>query len=435
MQQVHLCTYKPDRKDMIAIVIPIFLVSFVIACLFIQKIIYVSNKKHLFDEPLEDRKIHIQKIPNLAGVAMFASVLLTTSIITAITPIAQLNYIFASSIILFSLGLTDDLVGVAPNKKILAQFGVALIIAMLAGLRFTSFYGILGLHSMPYAVSIILTTLFILLIINAFNLIDGINCLAAGIGFLVCCTFAICFWNMGQSGLMLLSTSVAGCLGGFICYNRTPAKIFMGDTGSLSLGFLISLFAINFIELNKPDMVNGIPPAFKSAPAITFGLLIIPIFDSLRVFILRILAKKSPFSADRNHVHHRLLDLNFSHMQATAVLIAVNIVSIVIVFSFGFLGNEILSILVCAFIIMLNIVSYQILAKRNEIKAKEINTITSNNLRLRSSNPPEAEKQLVPWQNYPFDMEEADSHNIVDEYLLEDMENVEESSNIKLTIN
>lgn len=420
---------------MIVIVIAIFLASFVIACLFIQKIIYVSNKKHLFDEPLEDRKIHIKKIPNLAGVAMFAAVLLTASIITAITPIAQLNYIFASSIILFSLGLTDDLVGVAPNKKILAQFAIALIITMLAGLRFTSFYGILGLQTMPYWLSIVLTSLFILLIINAFNLIDGINCLAGGIGFLVCCTFAICFWNMHQNGLMLLSASVAGCLGGFIYYNKTPAKIFMGDTGSLCLGFLISLFAINFIELNKINVISGIEPVYKSAPAITFGLLIIPIFDSLRVFILRILAKKSPFSADRNHVHHRLLDLDLSHLQATGLLISVNIVAMAIVFSSRQLGNEILFLMVVAFIALFNVVSFKILEAKNKVRELGIKDLAEKYRAIPVSSTAFEKEEPPIWQSYPYDMDESNSSDVLNTYDLKGMENSEEKSELKLSVN
>lgn len=331
----------------------IFLVSLILSCYSVKKIIYVANKKHLFDEPSEDRKIHLTRTPNLGGVAIFASMMLTASLLMPSSGIDHLNYFVAAAVILFFTGLTDDLVGVNPNKKIMAQLAVAIIITLLAGYRFTGFYGVLGLNEMPFALSIFISTLFILLLINAFNLIDGINCLAASIGFLACACFAYCFWKMHETGFLFLAVAMCGCLLGFLFFNRTPAKIFMGDTGALFLGFIVAVFAIHFIELNKFSARQP-EPDFKSAPAIVFGFLIVPIFDTLRVFLLRILSRKSPFHADRNHIHHRLIDLGFSHLQSTGILLLVNMTCIFLVSLLNNLKTEFTILIIAGFCLALN---------------------------------------------------------------------------------
>jgi len=191
-------------------------------------------------------------------------------------------------------------------------------------------------------------------LINAFNLIDGINCLAGSIGFLVCAIFAFYFWQMHHTELLFLALAMCGSLGGFLFFNRTPARIFMGDTGSMFLGFIVAFFSINFIELNKAGYTGFVQPQFQSAPALVFGLLIIPVFDTCRVFILRILKKKSPFLADRNHIHHRLIDLNLSHLQATGVLLIVNIITLLPVFLLAKFRTEIVLLVMLVFVLVLN---------------------------------------------------------------------------------
>jgi len=348
----------------------IFLIALILVSYSIQKIIYISHKKHLFDEPLENRKIHLVKTPNLGGVAIFATMIFTSSLFLPYTNFNHLNYIIASAVILFFLGLTDDLVGVNPFKKFLAQLVAALIVTLLAGFRFTSLHGIFGLNEIPYTISIIISVLFILLIINSFNLIDGINCLAGSIGLLSCIMFAYFFWKLNEMGFVFLSVAMCGCLTGFLFYNRTPAKIFMGDTGALFLGFLVAVFAINFIELNKVDSIKQAGTIFSSAPAIIFALLIVPIFDTLRVFLLRIIRKKSPFSADRNHIHHRLIDLKLSHQQSTKILLLVNMISLAIVFLFSNLGTELLLFILSAFILILNSILWIVYHKKTNKTAR-----------------------------------------------------------------
>jgi UDP-N-acetylmuramyl pentapeptide phosphotransferase/UDP-N-acetylglucosamine-1-phosphate transferase len=331
----------------------IFVANFLLVCYSIRKIIYIAHKKHLFDEPSEVRKIHLTKTPNLGGIAICAALVFTSSLFLSYVTIPKINYLIFVSLVLFILGTTDDLVGVNPTKKIIAQLAVALIITTLADCRITSLYGFFGITALPYIVSIVLSSIFIIFLINAFNLIDGIDCLAGSIGLLVCICFAYYYWKMQQTGWVFIAVATAGCLSGFLLFNRTPAKIFMGDTGSIFLGFITALLSINFIELNKPVLFAIPPQVTGSAPAIVFGLLIIPAFDTLRIFVLRIIHKKSPFAADRNHIHHRMLDLGLTHLQSTGILLLVNLIALLMVQTLPF-KTEILFCIVTAFILICN---------------------------------------------------------------------------------
>ena len=350
----------------------IFVVNFLLVCYSIQKIIYIAHKKHLFDEPSEVRKIHLTKTPNLGGVAIFASMMFTSCLFFSYGNIPHLNYIIFSALMLFILGLTDDLVGVNPTKKIIAQLGVAIAITVFANCRFTHFYGFLGITEIPYSISIFISSLFIIFLINAFNLIDGINCLAASIGLLICFVLAYYFWQMQQTGLLFIAMATGGCLGGFLLFNKTPAKIFMGDTGSMFLGFIVAYLSINFIELNKPGVItNLVNPIAKAAPVIVLALLIVPVFDTLRIFSMRILKNKSPFEADSNHIHHRLIDLDFSHLQSTGILLVVNIAAVVLVFLFLPIQIETLFFIVVVFALISNSILSFFHSRRNKYSKKE----------------------------------------------------------------
>ncbi len=333
----------------------IFAANFLLVCYSIRKIIYIAHKKHLFDEPSEVRKIHLTKTPNLGGIAIFAALVFTSSLFLSYATIPKINYLIFVSLVLFILGTTDDLVGVNPTKKIIAQLAVALIITILADCRITDLHGFVGLTKLPYAVSVALSSVFIIFLINAFNLIDGIDCLAGSIGLLVCLCFAFYFWKMQQTGFLFIAVATAGCLAGFILFNQTPARIFMGDTGSMFLGFITAVFSINFIELNKPPLFKIATQVSEVAPAIVFGLLIIPVFDTLRIFVLRLIQKKSPFTADRNHIHHRLLDLGFTHLQSTGILLLVNFITLLMVLTLPF-KTETLFTIVTIFVLTGNVI-------------------------------------------------------------------------------
>lgn len=330
----------------------------------IKAVIKVSLLKHLFDEPTEDRKIHISRVPNLGGIGMYAAFLFAVCVFIPQGQLDYLRYLIAASLILVAIGLKDDLVGLSPTKKLVAQIASAIIMAQLTNIRITSFYGFMGIYELAFPVSVLVTVLVSIFIYNAMNLIDGIDGLAGGIGFLASGTYAFFFYQMGNIGDCLMAVAFCGSLLGFLYFNISPAKIFMGDTGSLLIGFMLAIFSIRFIELNKFDAILNRTPFMAAAPAISISILIIPIFDTLRVFILRILRGRSPFAADKNHLHHRFLEMKFTHLQTTFVLICTNVLFIGLSIVLQDIGNAQLVTFVLLLAVLVNTLFWNLSKKQ-----------------------------------------------------------------------
>jgi len=330
----------------------IICISILITLLAIPSILHVARSRHLYDDIGHFRKQHDHGIPRLGGVAIFVSFAITVMIFSVVDKSFSVSYLLISAIILFAMGLKDDLSGVNSSTKFLIQFIVSLNLVVLGDIRLTSMYGILGISDLPYLVSVGLTILVIMLLINAFNLIDGIDGLASTTGIIANGSFAVLFIYMHQYELAVVALAIVGAIIGFLRFNITPAKIFMGDTGSLLIGLISAVLAIKFIELNK--LTLGGSAKIYSAPALTVAILIGPIFDTIRVFIIRIINGGSPFEADRNHIHHRMLRLGFTHMQTTLIFAVINIMAIVIVFLFRGYGNPVLVVSIFALSIAFN---------------------------------------------------------------------------------
>jgi len=325
-----------------------FLVSLLIACFAIPSLISVSLKKRLFDDPSDLRKVHKRFVPNFGGVAIFTAFLFSSSLFIPVHLIPNANILMAGGIILFMTGLKDDVVGLTPMVKFSAQLACAIITVMLADLRITDLQGIFGIHMLSYSSSILLSILFIIGVVNAYNLIDGIDGLAGTLGVIFGLMFTFLFFKSGDLGWAYLSLCLTGALVGFLFFNITPAKIFMGDSGSLLIGFIAAVLSLQFLHVSLSKTVMVGPFYIISAPSLVLAILIIPIFDTLRVFILRILSNKSPFTADSNHLHHRFLFLGLSHVQTTLILAVSNVLFIVMAFSLQQLGNtQLIGILVC----------------------------------------------------------------------------------------
>lgn len=338
----------------------------------IRSVISVAREKHLFDEPSEERKIHIYKTPNLGGVGIYCAFLFAVTLVVPTShPVTHLPYLpffssfVAASLIIFAIGLKDDLVGLGPTKKFLAQIAAAGIITLLGDIRLTSFHGLFGVGEVSYPLSILVTVLINIFIYNAINLIDGIDGLAGSLGLLATATFATCFYMMGSVGDFLLAVGFAGALIGFLYYNISPAKTFMGDTGSLFIGFMLSFFCVRFIELNKTNSFSFI----KTSPAIAFAIIIIPVVDTVRVFMFRVLRGRSPFVADSNHLHHRFINMGFSHMQTTLILVATNAVFIAAAFLLQNIGNAQLISFLIFLAVMINFLFWN-LSKSEKMQAE-----------------------------------------------------------------
>ncbi|MBK1440527.1 undecaprenyl/decaprenyl-phosphate alpha-N-acetylglucosaminyl 1-phosphate transferase [Parapedobacter sp. ISTM3] len=332
-----------------------FLLSCAITLYAVPSLIKLAYQKRLFDDPaLEERKIHKYRTPNLGGIAVLTSFAFTACFCISGNILPYANYVFASGLLIFLVGLKDDLAALNPHKKFFAQSITALIVVYFADIRLTSFYGVFGIYEMHPVVSYPFSTLLIVFIINAFNLIDGINGLLSSVSLIVSLTFGYIFFQMQEYGLALLAMSMAGSVLGFLRYNAGKARIFMGDAGAYSIGFIIAVLAIQFIELNKAQDIAVAPPFVDSVPAVAIAILIIPIFDTLRVIVIRLVQGKSPFMADRNHLHHRLLDTGMSHTQATIALSSFNVLMIGTALSFQHIGTIELLILIALIALLMN---------------------------------------------------------------------------------
>lgn len=328
-------------------------ISSVVSFIAIPSIMFVAKERHLYDDLQSHRKEHDHGIPRLGGVAIFCSFTIVSLLFAKYDAFLPTNILLTSCIILFAVGLKDDLAGAGPGTKFAMQFLVATILVLMGNVRLTSLYGVFDVGEIPFYVGVVISIIIIMFIVNAFNLIDGIDGLAGTIGLVVNLTFAVLFIHMGQVELASLAFSMVGALTGFLYYNYSPAKIFMGDTGSLLIGLLSVVLAIKFIELNKYDSSTH-HPTFFSAPAIAVAVIIIPLFDTFRVFSLRILKKQSPFKADRNHIHHRILRLGFSHTQTTISLALTNLAFIYIALQLRNWGNFVLIFMFLGICILIN---------------------------------------------------------------------------------
>jgi UDP-N-acetylmuramyl pentapeptide phosphotransferase/UDP-N-acetylglucosamine-1-phosphate transferase len=316
------------------------LLAFFIVFVSIPPIVSVAHLKNLYDIPGK-RKSHTLATPNLGGVALFAGLSISSGLFIDISGSPEFLHLLIAMIILFFVGIKDDILIIAPVKKLYGEILATIVLVIAADMRFTSLHGFLGIYQINYISSILLTSFVVIVIINAFNLIDGIDGLASGIGILISFIFGIWFFLVGQTNYAIISAALLGALLGFFGYNvfgRTN-KVFMGDTGSLILGLVMSLIVIKFNEFNIS--YTGVY-SIDAAPAVSFGILMLPLFDTLRVFIIRIVNKQSPFDSDKNHLHHRMLKLGLSHFGSTTLLLSLNLVFIIIAFSFQWLGVALL---------------------------------------------------------------------------------------------
>jgi LPXTG-motif cell wall-anchored protein len=251
------------------------------------------------------------------------------------TPFGQyggdLQYVLCAFILIFLIGVKDDIDDISPSKKLIAQILAASILHFKAGVHITGLHGIMGIHDIAAGWSALLTIFTVIVIINALNLIDGINGLSGSVAIVITGTLGVWFFLIKRYDLAVMALSTAGATLAFLKFNYTPAKIFMGDTGALLLGLICSILAIDFIELNGM-LENSHAFKINAAPAVAIGILILPLFDTLRVFSTRIVRGRHPLHPDRTHIHHLLLDSGLSHMQATFVLVGVNIFFIALVF-------------------------------------------------------------------------------------------------------
>lgn len=339
-----------------------FITAFAITYFAVPSVIKVAAIRNLFDEPNE-RKLHKNTIPALGGVAMFAGIFFSILFWAESFNFNLLRWIVLSLVIVFLLGLKDDVVAIDPLKKLIGLLVASSLVIVYGDIRIQSFYGILGVYDIPYWISVVFTLFVFIVIINAFNLIDGINGLAGGIGAIASLAFGSFFLYNGNLNSAAIAFATAGSLLAFLRYNFSDAKIFMGDGGALVIGFVLSVLCTKF--LSTEFVINIISDKPLSTPLVALAVLIIPLVDTLRVFTIRIINGRSPFSADRNHLHHLLLDLGMSHRRTALVLYAANIYFVALTLLSMEFGQHMVLFLIVLTAFVLSQVPYLILRNRS----------------------------------------------------------------------
>lgn len=309
--------------------------SFIVSYLVIPRIISIVRTKNLMDKP-NQRSSHKEKTPTMGGVAFFASLLSSLYFLQVYDSHKLGLSLVIGLLILFYIGIKDDLVGVSPRTKIIGQMLSFIFVMDSNELSITSLNGFLGFYELPLWISYFLGIFIIISIVNAYNLIDGINGSASMVGIMIFSIFSYIFYQTEDYYFVLLSISSIGCLSAFLRYNISKKNsIFMGDTGSLLIGFVIGVCTLRFLNLpiERLSMANI---NYYNKFVLVFIILYIPFVDTMRVFLIRILKHRSPFFADRNHIHHIMIDyMKLSHIQASLLLALFNL----LVFIFFYIAN------------------------------------------------------------------------------------------------
>ena len=319
-------------------------VAFIITFLAIPVVLQIADQKKLYDIP-DERKVHTHVVASLGGVGIFGGFLLASLLSIPGYLYPEFQYFFAAALVIFFLGLKDDLIVLSASKKFIGQLIAASILIHLGDIRLDSMHGLFGFETLPEGFGMILSYFTIIVIINSFNLIDGVDGLAASLGVLTMLIFDTYFFMIGYQAYALLSYAMAGSLVAFLIFNHHPARIFMGDSGSLMIGLVNSILVIKFINIAS-DASVVVP--IQSAAAVGISILIIPLLDTLRVFGIRILNGRSPFTPDRNHIHHMLLGKGLGHAAVTLICVGVNIAFVALAYALRSLGSTTLLMIMVA---------------------------------------------------------------------------------------
>lgn len=331
-----------------------FITAFVVAMVSIPPVILLVNKYRLHDLP-DTRKEHSMPTPTLGGIAIMTGMVISLVLWFPFEMTNELLTCFFSIIILFAMGITDDLKDLSAKYKFLVEIALAALIA-LAGIRITTFGGLFGIQELPTSAQYTFTILAIVGITNAFNLIDGIDGLAGGLSFMSLVTLGIFLTISGDKSFSLIAFALAGSVLAFLYFNMNPARIFMGDTGSLVLGFVIAILCTRLIQINH----LSVQPLLRTAPLFALGMVLIPVFDTVRVFALRIWKGQSPFVPDRTHIHHLLTNSGMSHSLTSKIICVIHGFILIEVYWLKHLKAEFILAMLIAAMMVVTIVFYNV---------------------------------------------------------------------------
>ncbi len=284
-------------------------------------LIRLARRANFYSRPNE-RSVHRQPVPAVGGLGFVAGAFLGL-VVWGRASVGGLVQVMVPLVLIVLLGWWDDWRRLSPWPKLAGQLLVAAALIGWAGVRIQHLEGILGMGALAEAPAVLVSVIGIVGIINAFNFIDGIDGLAGLLGLWACSAFGYWLYSIGAADLALLAAAVCGGLCAFLYFNLAPARVFMGDAGSMFIGALVAVLALTCVEGNR-QLPEGHPGHVSAGPALAMAVLFVPLFDALRVFALRLIEGRSPFRADKRHVHHLLLARGLSHRQICALLVGIS---------------------------------------------------------------------------------------------------------------
>ncbi|MCX6310766.1 MAG: MraY family glycosyltransferase [Bacteroidetes bacterium] len=352
------------------------LTSFIVVLLATPSLIKVAFLKRLFDEPGDARKLHKRVVPTIGGIIIFAATLFAFALWFPYQQpdldllkewIQEFQFIVACMLILFFVGIKDDIIGTAPIKKLAAHILVGMILVLMAEMRIRGMHGLFSVNDIPLWASIFLSIFTYIVTVNAYNLIDGVDGLAAGVGLIGGLAFGILFFLASNIFMGMLAFSLAGSLAAFLIFNFSPAKIFMGDSGSMLIGLIMAVLAIKFVETIPPENSTFFVSKLFT-PVVAMSIVAYALTDTLRIFIWRAVRGVSPFSADRNHLHHLLIDSGMSQGKTVICIYIANIAVIGVAVATAIYSVTISFLITAGFVILLATIPW--LMKRLHTKKK-----------------------------------------------------------------
>lgn len=356
-------------------------------------LILVFKKLKMIDAP-GGRKIHNGFIPSMGGVGFVIGIFISVITWFSLNQMVELRFFLTSFGLIFLLGLRDDLVDLTAWQKLLGQIVAAYIVVIFGDIRFTSLYGFLGIYEIPELVSYVITIFTIVGLTNSFNLIDGLDGLAGSISVVAFTFLGWWFWEADMIAYSMFSLITVGGVLSFLIFNWHPAKIFMGDTGSLSLGFALSVMAILFVNTNG-NMLASEGWKFNAPIASGLALLIVPIYDTCRIFTKRIRRGKSPFSADKSHIHHFMMRMGLRHDQVALAMVGIMLFFVGIIFIGAQLNDHILVPAITILAAILGIRLDVITLRRVKVITSQTPPILSVRKKKKSTVKPEVNQRIL----------------------------------------
>ncbi|MDO9255195.1 MAG: MraY family glycosyltransferase [Bacteroidales bacterium] len=362
IESFYFHLFQPEYRIATAFILAIILNLYVIPI-----IIRIARQNNFFDVP-NQRTSHETSIPTMGGLGIYFSIIMVSLILINTcglnggqisSSLTSLPPILAGLTLIFFVGMKDDIINIGAWKKLVAEIIALIILIVIGDVKINNLQGIFGINELNYIESLIISLFVGIVIINALNLIDGVDGLASSIALLGSSVFGSYFLVIHEWEYAIFAFTISGALIPFFIYNSFGKvnKIFMGDTGSLLLGFAMTVLVFRFNEMNS---MPSIKPYFIAGPAFSIAVLIVPLFDTLRVFSIRIYRGGSPFKADHRHIHHVLLDLGFTHLQTTAILFIISVVYIVFTYFFNYLGNYLLILIMIGSVSLLAAIAMKI---------------------------------------------------------------------------